>query len=51
MVKLGDEDFGRERFDDDEGLDDAGQGFCDRGANGGDQPQRLVRGDASTIAQ
>ena len=37
MVKLGNEDFGRERFDDD-GLDDARQRFCDQGANGGDQP-------------
>jgi hypothetical protein len=28
----GDEDFGRERFDHDDGLDDAGQGFLDVGA-------------------
>jgi hypothetical protein len=28
MVKLGDNDFVRERFDDDDGLDDAGKGFA-----------------------
>jgi hypothetical protein len=28
MDMLGDEDFGRERFDDDYGLDDGRQGFC-----------------------
>jgi hypothetical protein len=33
--KLGDEDFGRERFEDDDGHDDAGWRFRDRGANGG----------------
>jgi hypothetical protein len=28
MVKCNDEDFGRERIDDDDGLDDAGRRLC-----------------------